>query len=230
MPTWRRIFRFRRADVAASVDEELRFHFQARAAELRARGLTPAEVERTIAEEFGDVEATRRRLYAIGERLARRRDRLRWWHEVRTDLAYAVRGLRRQPAFAAAALLTLAVGIGATTAMLSIARAALIGSVPFPHSERLVMVWESRPQNPGERIRASYPEFLEWREGSRAFAALEGYDGTNVTLTGGCPAQTGGCRARASRPGSSRCSASGPSSAAASRRARPEQAVHRSRW
>ncbi len=83
VPKWRRYLRFWRADVAGDVDDELRFHFEARREELRARGLPPADVERTIAEEFGDVEATRRRLREIGERVERRRERLRWWHQLR---------------------------------------------------------------------------------------------------------------------------------------------------
>jgi predicted permease len=195
VPTWRRYLRFWHADVQADVDDELRFHFEAREAELRARGLAPDAITRTIAEEFGDVEATRRALREIGERVERRRERLRWWHELRADLGYALRGLRRQPTFAAAALLTLALGIGATAAMLSAARAALVGLMPFADADRLVAVWEAPPQDLAARAAASPPELLDWRSGTNAFAALEAYDETNVTLTGlGEPGRLQGAR------------------------------------
>lgn len=184
VPKWRRYLRVWRPDVEADVDDELRFHFEARAADLRARGLAPDAVARTIAEEFGDVEATRRALREIGERLERRRERLRWWHELRADLGYALRGLRRQPTFAVAALLTLALGIGATAAMLTVARATLVRLVPFADPDRLVAVWESPPRDPAARGAASYADLLDWRSDSGAFAALEGYDETNLTLTG----------------------------------------------
>jgi len=184
VPTWRRYLRFWRPDVQADIDDELRFHFEAREADLRARGLPPDVIARTIAEEFGDVEATRRTLREIGERMERRRERLRWWHELRADVGYALRGLRRQPTFAVAVLLTLAVGIGATAAMLTAARAALIGLVPFADPDRLVAVWEGQRRDRAARAAASYPDFLDWRAGGGAFAALEGYDETNVTLTG----------------------------------------------
>jgi len=100
------------------------------------------------------------------------------------DLSYAVRTLRRQPAFAAAALLTLALGIGANTAMLTVARAALVRAVPFDAADRLVQVSATDARDPTVRARATAAELRAWRDGARAFAMLEGYDATNLTLTG----------------------------------------------
>ncbi|AHG92444.1 permease (plasmid) [Gemmatirosa kalamazoonensis] len=100
------------------------------------------------------------------------------------DLSYAARTLRRQPAFAAAALLTLALGIGATTAMLTVARAALVRAVPFDAADRLVQVSATDARDPTVRARATAAELRAWRDGARAFAMLEGFDGTNLTLTG----------------------------------------------
>jgi predicted permease len=184
MPTSHRYLRFWRADIAGDVDDELRFHFEARAEELRARGLSPDEIERTISSEFGDVDATRQAMREIDGRIERRRNHILWWHDLLADLAYGMRGLRWQPAFAAATLVTLALGIGATTAMLTVARAALFGSVPFPHPEQLVHVWVAALQDPGARNQASYADLLDWRTTGSAFASLDGYDETNVTLTG----------------------------------------------
>ena len=184
VPMWRRYLRFWRPDVEADVDDELRFHFEQREADLRARGVSPNDMARIIAEEFGDVEATRRRLKAIDHRAHRHREWLRRWDELGADVGYALRGLRRQPAFAAAALMTIALGIGATAVMLTAARAALVGLMPFAGVERLVAVWENRPQDPAAGGAVSYPDFLDWRGRTDVFAAVEGYDETNVTLTG----------------------------------------------
>lgn len=95
IPKWRRYVRFWRHDVGADIDDELRFHFESRAEDLRARGLGEAEVARTIAGEFGDVEATRQHLHVIGARVERRRERQSWWHELVADLRSARSGALR---------------------------------------------------------------------------------------------------------------------------------------
>src|SRR4051794_32194432 len=74
------------------------------------------------------------------------------------DLSYAARALRRQPALTAAALLTLALGIGATTAMLTVARAALVRSVPFDAPDRLVHAWATDARDPAVRAPVSAAE------------------------------------------------------------------------
>jgi predicted permease len=118
-PLWHRYLRFWRANATADVDEEIRFHFQAREADLAARGHSPAEAKRIAAEEFGDVDVARQRLYGIRRRIESRRERLWWWHQIRGDLRYALHGLRRSPAFAVAVIATVALGIGANSAVFS---------------------------------------------------------------------------------------------------------------
>ena len=130
-PRWRRYLRFWRPDVDGDIDDELRFHFESRAADLRARGVPPDEVERVIAEEFGDERATRERLHAIGERREARRARLQWWDAAWSDLRYTLRGLRANPLMTVTIVATLAIGIGATTAMYGIMHRLLIA--PPPH-------------------------------------------------------------------------------------------------
>jgi putative ABC transport system permease protein len=99
------------------------------------------------------------------------------------DLRYAARSLLRSPGFTVVALLTLALGIGATTAIFSAVNAVLLRPLPFPEPERLVQVWETRP---GEERRWIAPaNFLDWRAESREFAALAAYDLRAGNLLGG---------------------------------------------
>ena len=120
VPKWRRFVRFWRSDVAADVDEELRFHFDARIADLVAQGLSPEAAAARAVTEFGDVDAVRADLVETGQRLDARRDRRAWFDALRQDLVYALRALRRSPAVSLTIILTLALGVGANTAMFSL--------------------------------------------------------------------------------------------------------------
>ncbi len=100
------------------------------------------------------------------------------------DLRYALRQLRRSPGFTAVAVLTLALGIGAITFMFGVVNAVLVEPLPYARPDRLVTVWETRTSEPSDRGRASYPDFLDWRREHAVCAALEGYDETNVTVSG----------------------------------------------
>ena len=101
------------------------------------------------------------------------------------DLRYAVRSLRRTPGFALAAVATLALGIGANTAVYSLVRGVLFRSLPFPAPERLVAVSETYPERGITAMVASPPNFLDWKTQSRSFAALGAYTTTDVALSEG---------------------------------------------
>jgi putative ABC transport system permease protein len=99
---------------------------------------------------------------------------------LRGDLAYAVRTLRKSPGFSITALLTLAICIGATVTVFSVLDRVLLRPLPYPHAERLVLLWE---QSEGGDLRlASYPTFRDWREQSRAFDGLAFARGTGGML------------------------------------------------
>src|SRR5438270_3467742 len=99
------------------------------------------------------------------------------------DLRYALRQLRKSPAFTAVAVITLALGIGATTTIYSIVDSLLVRPLPYPNSSRIVQVWHTFPPRGMMEIPSSEPEFLEYRQ-SQSFAHFAGFSSGAVTLTG----------------------------------------------
>jgi predicted permease len=173
-PAWRRYLRFVRADVAADVDDEIEFHIEARAAEYVASGMAPATARIRATEEFGDMERAKRLCRQIGEQQRRRRGVAELLDTARQDLRYAVRMLGRSPGFATAAILTLALGIGANAAIFSLVNAVLLRPLPYREPERLVRVWERSPQG-DERNVVSPGNYHDWRTRAKSFALLAGH-------------------------------------------------------
>ena len=99
-----------------------------------------------------------------------------------TDLRYGLRWLRKNPGFAALAVLTLAVGIGVNTAMFSVVNAVLLRPLPFPEADRIVWMAESGPEVKNRWV--SYPNFVDWRERNQSFEAMSTFRGWSLNLTG----------------------------------------------
>jgi predicted permease len=100
------------------------------------------------------------------------------------DIRYAVRGLRKSPGFCIVAVLTLALGIGANTAMFSVVNAILLRPLPFPEPSRLVHLWEAPPDNPAKRNVVNPWNFLIWREHTHSFAGMAAVSSGELNLTG----------------------------------------------
>ena len=112
---------------------------------------------------------------------------------MKSDLIYAVRGLRKKPLFTAAAVLTLALGIGANSAIFTVVSAVLLRPLPYPAPERLMMLWTYNPRQGYNKDVSAYPNFDDWRRQSASFEGMSAYFGANFTLTqAGDPAQIGG--------------------------------------
>ncbi|HEV3254237.1 MAG TPA: ABC transporter permease [Candidatus Acidoferrales bacterium] len=112
------------------------------------------------------------------------------------DLRYGLRMLAKSPGFAAVAVLTLALGIGANTAIFSVVNAVLLRPLPFPDSDRIVMVWELDPNREVTRGIASPAEFLDWRKQNHVFSHISAWRAWFYNLTGnGEPEQVLGIRA-----------------------------------
>ena len=112
--------------------------------------------------------------------------RVSYMDSVTNDLRYASRTLRRSPSFTVIAILTLALGIGANTAMFSVVNAVILRPLPYQDPDRLAMLWTNDPKRDIREEGTSYPTFLDWRSQSRAFADMAICSrGNPVTLTGG---------------------------------------------
>ena len=100
------------------------------------------------------------------------------------DLRYGARMLLKKPGFALIALITLALGIGANTAIFSVVNAVLLRPLPYAEPERLVALWESNAQRPESRNSISYPNFFDWRAQSKSFERMASYYTNDMALTG----------------------------------------------
>jgi putative ABC transport system permease protein len=110
-----------------------------------------------------------------------------------SDLVYAVRGLRKKPLFTAAAVLTLALGIGANSAIFTVVNAVLLRPLPYPAPDRLMMLWAYNPRQGYDKDVSSYPNFDDWRRQSASFEGMSAYFDASFTLTqAGDPAQIEG--------------------------------------
>ncbi|WP_083682656.1 ABC transporter permease [Archangium sp. Cb G35] len=176
--------------VEQDVDEELRFHLEMRAAAHEREGLSPAEARAAAEREFGDVAGVREECVRIGHERERMMKRFLLWDALAQDVRYAVRMLRHAPGFALVAVLTLALGIGATTAIFSVVRGVLLRPLPFAEPERLVRMWQANPSQGVARGDVSPLDFADWKARQRSFEDMgtwwyvEGMSGSNLSGDG----------------------------------------------
>ena len=160
------------------LDDEIRLHLELETEKNIRAGMSAEEAGRQARVAFGGVEATRE---------AHRDGRgMRWLDDFAGDVRFALRVLRRSPALTLAAVVTLALGIGANTAIFSAVNAVILRPLPFDRPGRLMMLWESNPEFHWDQQDVAPANMLDWREQVRAFADVAGYaDGDEaVTLTG----------------------------------------------
>jgi putative ABC transport system permease protein len=202
----RRLFRLdlHRLDQAEQeMDDELRFYLDARVEQFIARGMSPeaarAEAMRRLG---GTIEETRQRLQHSANRRENHMRIQEWWADLRQDIRYAVRGLRQRPGFTAIAILTLAVGIGANTAIFSAVNALLLRPLPFAEPNRLMSVTLVGPGDastpPRSDLPWSWPLFVTFRQHQEAFQSIGIYSDTEMNLGDGDPERIGGAEVNAS--------------------------------
>ncbi|HSR70458.1 MAG TPA: ABC transporter permease, partial [Acidobacteriota bacterium] len=181
---------FRRSQVEDELEEELAFHLEMQTRHNREQGMSPREARRKAVQQLGGIEQVRQSV-----RGARSGS---WLESLLQDLRFALRVLRRQPGFTLVAVLTLALGIGVNTAFFSVLHGVLLADLPYPGSERLVLVANNYLVEGSPRIFEwlSVPEYLEYRQRSRLVApmALWGPAELNVTEGTGSPELSNGAR------------------------------------
>lgn len=172
---WQRLrFLFRRTRFDRDLEEEMQFHLAMRAEEERENGAAPDEARYAARRAFGNA--------TLLHETARETWTWRLLDELAQDLRYAARMLRKNPGFALAAIALLALGIGANTAIFSIANAVFLRPLPYPNPERLVWATEYYPRF--NRSMVFTPEYAAWKREAKAFehlAALGFTLGENLT-------------------------------------------------
>jgi len=166
---------FRRDRVRRDIDREIAFHIAERADQLRSEGLTDAEAMRRARLRFGNVTVQAERTYDVDIALFVD-NRLR-------DFRYAVRTLSRTPAFTTTVVLTLALGIGANTAVFSAIDAVLLQPLPFPDGDRLMQLRQTQARSAETNIAPIRLE--DWNRLNSTFEAITGYYMENVSDTSG---------------------------------------------
>ncbi|HEY0701416.1 MAG TPA: ABC transporter permease [Candidatus Acidoferrales bacterium] len=170
---------FQRSRVQSEMETELEFHVETRAEELMRDGVPRAEALRRARLEFGGMEGTKEEcLEARGASVV---------DNFVQDLRYGVRTMRRAPGFTAMAVLALALGIGANTAIFSVVNAVLLRPLPYDQPDRLVQLWHVPPQTnfPGmTEFPVSPANFLDWRSQAKSFEGMAAYGRGGYTLTG----------------------------------------------
>ena len=180
-PRWRRYLRFWGPDPAADVEDEFGFHLQERIDELVARGMDPRVAREEALRSFGDIEQVKTtcRDLAWEKETAMRRSEL--LDAVRQDVLFSLRQMRSQLSLTVAAVLTLALGIGGTTAIFSVVNSVLLRPLPFADADRLVFVWETFRDFP--RGRASVAHYHDWKEQSRVLETAGAWNARTFNLT-----------------------------------------------
>ncbi len=162
-----------RVPLDQEVDEEIAFHLEMRARELVDSGMDPAEARRVARARIGNLDQLRHTLFDLG----RKRDRAmyfsQWIDELRYDVVFALRQMRAAPAFTFVAALTLALGIGANSAIFALVDATLLRPLPFRDPDGVVVLIE-RTQS-GARSGVSPLNLSDWDAGSPSMAATAGY-------------------------------------------------------
>jgi putative ABC transport system permease protein len=178
----------------AQMIEELAQHLDDRYRSLIACGSGADEAREAVLQELSDRELVRdlRRVARAPQPPAPVPGdgaRGSWLGGLWQDVRYGARTLRRTPGFTAVAVFTLALGVGATTAIFAVVNAVVLRPLPYEASERLVRIWESNPARGWPTFSASHPNFLDWRDQARSFEHLAAAANASFTAADGGDAE-----------------------------------------
>ena len=169
--------------LARDLDDEVRFHIEQRVQDLVALGMTEDDARAEAARRFGDADDLRAYCRTMEESHMRRMRIHEWWDGWRQDLRFGVRQLVRAPGFFLVAVMTLALGIAATTSIFSVVRGVLLRPLPYPQSDRIVQLWQVG--DGGGQSQFSDRNFDDLRARSRSFASLSEMTPSSVESVSG---------------------------------------------
>jgi predicted permease len=169
---------FHRDRFTQELSDEIRFHLDEQMEENIAAGMSPDEARHAAMRRFGNSTLFKEETRATWG--------WAWLDEITQDVRYGLRMLRKSPGFSAAAVLTLALGIGANTAIFSVVNAVLLKSLPFKDPEQLVMVWNrGAAAAGGDRTPLAVADLLDWRAQNRSFADIAAFQNDSFNYVGG---------------------------------------------
>jgi len=154
-------------------DEEIELHIEMRTRELVEQGVEPRTAREMAIAKMGDLAAFKATCVGLAKQRDRETSMALWLEELRDDVKFAIRQLANAPAFTVIATITLALGIGANSAIFALVDAALLRPLPYAEPRQLVTIWETSTTTP--RGFASPPNMLDWAARSRTFDTIAGY-------------------------------------------------------
>ncbi len=158
------------------LERELRSDLELEAEEQRENGANAEESQYTARRAFGNASLIKEDVREVWGWLT--------FEQLIQDVRYAFRILRKSPGFTVTAVLSLALGIGANTAIFTVVNAVLLRPLPFPQPDRLVQLWETKPSKSYFRNVVNPFNFLDWRERTHSFEGMAAVTGLNTNLTG----------------------------------------------
>jgi len=167
---------FHKEKVEQEMDEELRGFVDAAAKDKVRTGMSHEQALRAARLDMGSVDGVKEEIRSAG-----------WESTLESfwqDLHYGARQLKRNPGFTAVAVITLALGIGANTAIFSVVNAVLLKSLPYPDPDRLAVIWETEPRAPGALLPDAGPDFQDWQAQNHVFEGISAITQAGATLTG----------------------------------------------
>ena len=189
----KRIFRLSegRAGATRDVNDEIRLHLELRAKEFEEQGMSPDDARHAASAAFGDVNAIEDEVRTLHARTTRRRVRRDWLRGFLMDIKFALRTLHKNPGFTAAAIATLTLGIGATTAVFTVVNGVLLRPLPYAEPGRLAMIWLSgrEADGLGPEVPISSGFYLDLKGQSTSLSDVAAFRSWPYTVASDGPAE-----------------------------------------
>ncbi|MGB7281630.1 MAG: ABC transporter permease [Candidatus Acidiferrum sp.] len=166
----------RRKRMLEELDEDIREHIARETQDNIDRGMSPEEARYAAMRKFGNVTSVKEQTREVWTHV--------WLEQLLQDTRFGLRMLRKSPGFTAIAILTLALGIGASTSIFSVVNEVLLGALPYKDPSRLAMIWNTNSRRGVNETPVSPGDFFEWKQRNTAFQDIAASYDNEVTLTG----------------------------------------------